>query len=167
MSAAMAATRAGGLAPPVLRSLLEARWEERLGTLTELSLAYHDAAARSADRQILGETSELKQLMRETTAARRALRDTEEALARLSAGDYGRCEQCAMSIPAATLLLEPEARYCPECVEEATAAAPPGTAAAPHRTAAAPDRMAAAPPATAAAPHRALAHGTRVTGGAR
>jgi DnaK suppressor protein len=128
MSAVMAATRAGGLASPAVRSLLEARWEERLGTLTELSLAYHDAAARPAghlsptDTGETSETSELKRLMRETTAARRALRETEEALARLSAGGYGRCEQCAMSIPPATLLLEPEARYCPECVEEAMTA---------------------------------------------
>ena len=127
MSAVMAATTAGGLAPPVLRSLLEARWAERLGTLTELSLAYHDAAhdaaARSASRHSPGDPGELKRLMRETTAARRALCDTEEALARLSAGGYGRCEQCAVSIPAATLLLKPEARYCPECVEEAVASA--------------------------------------------
>lgn len=125
MSAVMAATRAGGLASPVLRSLLEARWEERLGTLTELSLAYHDAAARSAGHLSptdTGKTRELRRLMRETTAARRALCDTEEALARLSAGGYGRCEQCAVPIPAATLLLAPEGRYCPGCVGEAAAA---------------------------------------------
>jgi len=131
----MTATRAvRGPASPAWRSLLEARWEERLGTLTELSLAYHDVAARSPSRGIRGirgspgdtsdtsETRELSRLMRETTAARRALRDTEEALARLSAGGYGRCEQCGASIPAAALLMEPEVRYCPECVTAATAA---------------------------------------------
>jgi hypothetical protein len=146
LSDIMTATSAvRGPASPTWRSLLEARWEERLGTLTELSLAYHDAAARSPSRGIGGisgsrgsrgspgdtgdtgdttettENRELSRLMREATAARRALRDTEEALARLSAGGYGRCEQCEASIPAATLLLEPEVRYCPECV----AAAPP------------------------------------------
>ena len=125
----MIATRAvRGLASPAWRSLLEARWEERLGTLTELSLAYHDAAARSASGHGLTETGdpretrELKRLMREAVGARRALRDTEEALARLSAGGYGRCEQCAASIPAGTLLLDPEVRYCRECVRRATAA---------------------------------------------
>ena len=136
----MIATRtARGMASPAWRSLLEARWEERLGTLTELSLAYHDEAARSASRHTPGgptgpdgpgpgpgpgpgESRELKRLMRDATVARRALRDTEEALARLSAGGYGRCEQCGASILTTTLLLEPEARYCPECVKQATAA---------------------------------------------
>jgi DnaK suppressor protein len=120
LSVIMIATRAvRGMASPAWRRLLEARWEERLDTLTGLSLAYHDEAARP-DRT--SETQELKRLMRNATVARRALRDTEEALARLSAGGYGRCEQCGASIPAATLLLEPEARYCPECVKRATAA---------------------------------------------
>jgi RNA polymerase-binding transcription factor DksA len=126
LSVIMTATRAvRETASPAWRSLLEARWEERLGTLTELSLAYHDAAACSPGQPSPGDASgarELKRLMRETTGARRALRDTEEALARLSAGGYGRCEQCGESIPAATLLLEPEARYCRACVEAATAA---------------------------------------------
>jgi len=124
----MTATRVvPGTASPAWRSLLEARWRERLGTLTELSLAYHDAAAagRSPGRRTPGgtsDTAELNRLMREATVARRALRDTEEALARLSAGGYGRCEQCGASIPAVTLRLEPEARYCRVCVEAATAA---------------------------------------------
>jgi DnaK suppressor protein len=132
LSVIMIATRTvRGMASPAWRSLLEARWEERVDTLTELSLAYHDEAARSASRHTPGgptgpdgpgETRELKRLMRDATVARRALRDTEEALARLSAGGYGSCEQCGASIPAATLLLEPEARYCPECVKQATAA---------------------------------------------
>jgi len=90
---------------PAWRSLLEDRWQERLSTLTELSLAYHDARS-----------PQLKQLLREATAARRALSDTEEALARLSGGDFGRCEQCSVLIPAARLLAEPEARYCADCV---------------------------------------------------
>jgi DnaK suppressor protein len=141
LSVIMTATQAvRGPASPAWRSLLEARWEERLSTLTELSLAYHDAAARSPSRGISGvrgspgdtrhtsetsepsENRELRRLMRETTVARRALRDTEEALGRLSAGGYGRCEQCRAPIPAATLLLEPEVRYCPECVAAASAA---------------------------------------------
>lgn len=103
---------------PAWRSLLEARWQQRLGTLTELSLAYHDAAERSGGGRGpdgSGETPQLRRLMREATVARWALRDTEEALARLSSGSYGRCEQCSASIPAAQLFAAPETRYCPEC----------------------------------------------------
>ena len=53
--------------------------------------------------------------MQGAVAARRALFDTEEALARLSSGRYGRCEQCAGPISAARLTREPEARYCGRC----------------------------------------------------
>lgn len=100
------------------RGLLEERWKTRLSTLTQLSLAYHDAAQRSGNGRYLApgaETPQLQTLMREATAARRALVDTEEALARLSGGSFGRCEQCAVSIPVARLLAEPEARYCAQC----------------------------------------------------
>jgi DnaK suppressor protein len=104
---------------PAWRSLLEARWQQRLITLTELSLAYHDAAERpgggySPDGQ--AETPRARRLLREATAAQRGLRDTEEALARLSDGSYGQCEQCSAPIPVAELLAEPETRYCAECV---------------------------------------------------
>ncbi len=100
------------------RSLLEARWQQRLSILTELSLAYHDAAERSGtgySQAALGETPQLRRLLRRATAARRALCDTEEALARLSDGSYGQCEQCSAPIAAAELLAEPETRYCAEC----------------------------------------------------
>jgi DnaK suppressor protein len=118
----------GGRPGPAWRGLLEERWQQRLSTLTELSLAYHDAVERSSggygpDGQ--GETQEVRLLLREATAARRALCDTEEALARLCDGSYGRCEQCSASISTAELLAEPETRYCPECVQATSMA--PGT----------------------------------------
>lgn len=108
----MPTTEVAGARPtmPAWRSLLEERWQQRLSTLTELSLAYHDAGSGPPSAQ-------LRRLLREATAARRALNDTEEALARLSSGDFGRCEQCSALIPAATLLAEPEARYCEDCVQ--------------------------------------------------
>jgi DnaK suppressor protein len=119
---------------PTWRSLLEERWQQRLSTLTELSLAYHDAHSSNADggvRVAKGgragranraslvpkQSAQLKALLREATAARRALSDTEEALARLSDGDFGLCEQCSALIPAIRLLAEPETRYCADCVE--------------------------------------------------
>jgi RNA polymerase-binding transcription factor DksA len=101
---------------PTWRALLEAQWRARLEEVTELSLAYHDAAAvtapapagRPADRN-------LRRLMRRAIAARRALADTDEALARLASGRYGLCEGCAAAVPAWLLVVAPEARYCLRC----------------------------------------------------
>jgi RNA polymerase-binding transcription factor DksA len=86
-------------------------------------LAYHDAAERSGGEQGVAdqpESPQLRRLMQEAVAARRALSDTEEALGRLSAGTYGRCEQCTAAIPATRLLQDPEARYCEPCVRQVT-----------------------------------------------
>jgi len=97
------------------RELLSSRWQAELAQVTELSLAFLQAAetddagtGRTAARQVL-------RLQRGTVVARRALADTEEALGRLSAGRYGQCEQCAADIPADWLLRGPETRYCPGC----------------------------------------------------
>jgi RNA polymerase-binding transcription factor DksA len=100
------------LTRPDWRRLLEARWQRRLAALIRLSVAYHDAA----DRQARAEA-----LMRQAVEARRALSDTEEALTRLSAGRYGRCEQCGAEIPVSALVAEPEVRYCAACVLEPSA----------------------------------------------
>jgi DnaK suppressor protein len=107
----------GGSSRPAWRGMLEARWQQRLSALTELSLAYHDATERSGGYRPDGRGGprEIRLLMREAAVARCALRDTEEALARLTDGSYGQCEQCSVSIPAAELLAEPEIRYCAKC----------------------------------------------------
>jgi RNA polymerase-binding transcription factor DksA len=97
---------------PAWRALLEAQWRDRLQEVTELSLAYHEAAAAPADRR--GERK-VRQLMRRAVAARRALADTDEALARLAEGRYGRCEGCAAAIPPRLLAAVPDTRYCPRC----------------------------------------------------
>jgi hypothetical protein len=47
----------------------------------------------------------------------RALSGTEEALARLSAGRLGGCEQCAAAIPVSQLVQFPEIRYCVPCIQ--------------------------------------------------
>jgi RNA polymerase-binding transcription factor DksA len=101
---------------PVWHSLLEERWQQRLSTLTELSLAYHDAAESCGHPASAAETARLQKLLREATAARRALGQTEDSLARLTDGSFGRCEQCSRSIPTADLLAEPETRYCSACI---------------------------------------------------
>ena len=111
-----APARSRAVRGPTWRALLEAQWRARLEELTELSLAYHDAAAviapasagRRADRN-------LRQLLRRAVAARRALADTDDALARLASGRYDLCEGCAAALPAWLLVVAPEARYCLRC----------------------------------------------------
>ena len=110
------AVPAGG---PRWRALLEMRWRARLQEVTELALAYHEAAAAAAGHGGSGEgglqVERLLRLLRRTVTSRRALADTEEALARLSAGRYGRCESCAGAIAARRLAATPETRYCARC----------------------------------------------------
>jgi RNA polymerase-binding transcription factor DksA len=118
-SAGPAGGAAGPAGGPRWRALLEARWRARLQKVTELALAYHDAAATAVGRGT-GSGHEarlrLRTLLRQTVASRRALADTEEALARLSAGNYGWCESCAGAISAQRLVITPETRYCaPVC----------------------------------------------------
>lgn len=94
------------------RSRLESRWQARLREVTELSLAYHAVAPASAE--VRGDGAD--RLLRRAVAARRRLADVEDALHRLSAGTFGRCEQCGSAIPEGSLVLVPEARYCPACM---------------------------------------------------
>jgi RNA polymerase-binding transcription factor len=115
---------------PRWRALLEARWQVRLRELTELSLAYHVAvaaplAAASPGAAPLAAASpagqpEAQTLLRQTVTARRKLADVEEALSRLAAGEFGRCEQCGAQIPDGLLATAPEIRYCARCDGEPT-----------------------------------------------
>jgi RNA polymerase-binding transcription factor DksA len=103
---------------PYWRAHLEARWQGRLQELIVLSLAYHDAAAAAGDNGDRAAARRLRETLRATVAARRGLADTEDALGRLAAGRFGRCEQCGVAIPASRLALSPEARYCPVCGDD-------------------------------------------------
>ena len=105
---------------PGWRALLETRWQARLEEVTELALAYHDVTAAGGDEQLRA-----RRLLRRVVAARRALADTEDALTRLSAGSYGRCEECGNGVPAHLLAVTPETRYCPPCAAAGPPAAPP------------------------------------------
>jgi DnaK suppressor protein len=100
---------------PRWRAVLEARWQARLEELTELALAYHAAEDVPDDTGDKAGSPEAQALLRLAVAARRKLEDVEEALARLAAGSFGRCEQCGSEIPPGLLALIPEARYCPRC----------------------------------------------------
>jgi DnaK suppressor protein len=112
-----AAIPAAGSGGPHWRAVLEARWQARLEELTELSLAYHGAAAPDGDGDGPGEEHAHALLCR-AVAARRKLADVEEALGRLASGAFGRCEQCGSAIPAGLLAALPETRYCPGCDPE-------------------------------------------------
>jgi DnaK suppressor protein len=103
---------------PYWRGLLEARWRARLQEVIELSLAYHGAEAAAPGGSDRAGQREMQALLGRAVAARRKLADLDEALGRLAAGDFGRCEQCGSSIPAGLLAAIPEARYCPRCDAE-------------------------------------------------
>ncbi len=106
-----------GAGGPRWRALLEDRWRARLQEITELSLAYHHAAAVPDARDRSMETQEARRLLRRTVDARRNLVGIEEALSRLASGNFGRCEQCRAPLPPELLAAVPETRYCPPCAE--------------------------------------------------
>lgn len=116
-SPAAVAGPAAGIRAPRWRALLEARWRARLQEVIELSLAYHAAAASARDAG--ASQPDARKLLCHASAARRKLADVEEALGRLAAGTFGRCEQCESEIPAGLLAVIPERRYCPRCEAEA------------------------------------------------
>ena len=115
--AAMTREPAAGTRGPRWRALLEARWQARVREVTELSLAYHVAAAPGGTGD--GDAQpDSRALLGRTVAARRKLADVEDALGRLAAGSFGSCEQCGSAIPAGLLATAPETRYCPRCDAE-------------------------------------------------
>jgi RNA polymerase-binding transcription factor DksA len=111
---------------PVWRALLEVQWRARLQEVTELSLAYHEAAAVTAAPAGPPGERKLRTLLRRAIAARRALADTDEALSRLASGRYGLCEGCGAAIPAWLLTGTPDTRFCPRCQPRSLPAAKGG-----------------------------------------
>jgi len=103
-----------GRSAPRRRAILEARWRVRLQELTELSMAYHAATADDP------EDTRARRLLHRAVAARQRLADTEDALGRLAAGVFGRCEQCGTLIAEVVLAAAPESRYCAHCAGTAT-----------------------------------------------
>jgi RNA polymerase-binding transcription factor DksA len=113
--AATAPVRPARADGPRWRALLEARWQARLKELTELSLAYHGAADAPGGGGESTSKQQVQALLSHAVAARRKLADVEEALGRLAAGHFGRCEHCGSEIPPGLLAVIPETRYCPRC----------------------------------------------------
>lgn len=48
----------------------------------------------------------------------RQIREVDEALARISQGSYGVCDNCGDEIPEGRLKVRPNARYCAACKED-------------------------------------------------
>jgi DnaK suppressor protein len=105
---------------PRWRALLEFAWQDRLERITQLSLAFHDAAdaaadprggqdARRAARQLA------RRLLHQTVIHRRALADTEAAPGRLATGRFGWCELCGKAIAIERLTQTPQTTYCAAC----------------------------------------------------
>ena len=66
-----------------------------------------------ADPDVIQEDRDTAALLLST--ARSALETAEEALRRVSAGTYGRCESCGEEIPAERLAAVPDAVRCVNC----------------------------------------------------
>ena len=123
----MTAEDSAGIPGPRWRARLEARWQAHVQEVTELSLAYHVAAAAVPDGTGDGAGQpEIAALLRRAVEARRKLADVEDALARLAAGRFGRCEQCGSPIPAGLLTAAPQTRYCPRCDAPSAETGPDG-----------------------------------------
>jgi len=105
---------------PQWRILLEFSWQERLERITQLSLAFHEAAEAAAggghDPQTrLTARRRANRLLHRTVAARRVLADIEAAMARLAVGRFGWCELCGRAISTAKLTEMPQTTYCASC----------------------------------------------------
>ena len=111
----MTAEDSAGTPGPRWRARLEARWQAHVREVTELSLAYHVAAAAVPGRVPVTEPGSRSTAapLRRSVEARRKLADVEDALARLAAGRFGFCEQCGSPIPAGLLTTAPQTRYSP------------------------------------------------------
>jgi RNA polymerase-binding transcription factor DksA len=100
------------------RALLEEERTDLVSKLEELGLGvggltydsnFADSSQVTAER---GEVEALGARLRET------LTEVEEALDKLSKGDYGVCEDCRRPIDPLRLEAKPAARYCIDCASK-------------------------------------------------
>ncbi len=78
----------------------------------------HQEDLSFAHAEIIDIAQSLEQVGRDTSlkeAERRDLLAIEKALAKMSVGNFGVCEECSEEIPAKRLLVIPEARLCAQC----------------------------------------------------
>lgn len=78
----------------------------------------HPEELSSAHAEIIDIAQSLEQLGRDTSlreAERRELLAIEKALAKMSTGSFGTCEDCGEEIPTRRLIVLPAARLCAHC----------------------------------------------------
>ena len=90
------------------RAALEQQRLFRLDQLDELSTAAANAPAAVDPAQ-----EQVNKIL--LTSAMAALTEVEDALGRLRAGSFGRCERCAEPISVERLEILPMSRYCTPC----------------------------------------------------
>ncbi len=95
-------------AQPDFRAALEQQRLFRLDQLDELA-----KAAANTRNAIDPAQKQVNEILR--TSAQAALTEVEDALKRLRAGAYGRCERCAEPISLERLEILPMSRYCTPC----------------------------------------------------
>jgi DnaK suppressor protein len=99
-----------------IREALLARWQ-KIDSNSE-KLKERDQETYSAHAEIIDIAQMLEQIGRETSlqeVERRELLAIERALAKMSTGSFGICEDCSEEIPARRLIVLPEARLCANC----------------------------------------------------
>jgi len=102
-----------------LRAQLEEERDRLQGQLKEFSrggdasLSFDDGFADSS--QVTAERGEIEAIAGRLTDV---LRDTDDALAKMDDGTYGRCESCGGEISEARLEAMPAARLCITCASK-------------------------------------------------
>ena len=100
----------------MLRAQLEDERERLRARLHELGVGSNAFDGGFADSsQVTAERGELEAIAGTLTDT---LQEVEDALAKLDAGTYGRCESCGGEIAAARLEAKPAARRCIDCASK-------------------------------------------------
>jgi len=104
---------------PVLRAQLEEERDRLRAKLAELGLGENGALAFDGgfadSSQVTAERTEIEAL---AGSLAESLHDTEDALAKMDEGSYGRCESCGGDIGEARLEAMPAARLCIRCASK-------------------------------------------------
>jgi DnaK suppressor protein len=103
----------------VVRAQLEDERERVRGQLHELTHGSHDSldfdGGFADTSQVTAERGEIEALSGRLTEL---LREIDDAVAKLDAGTYGRCESCGAEIGAARLEAMPAAGLCMACASK-------------------------------------------------
>jgi DnaK suppressor protein len=99
-----------------VRDALIQKWK-RVGTSSRREMD-RDSALVSGQTEMIDIAQTLEQMDRDTSlqeVERREVLAIERALAKISSGNFGLCEECTEEIPYKRLLVLPEARLCALC----------------------------------------------------